>query len=70
MPTLTVVRIKGILSGILNTVFEFTESIMARTFVEDNVLHLLHEKHGNNTKIAFYGDDIWETQFGAFFTRY
>ena len=40
MPTVTVVRIKGILSGILSTVFEFTESILlAGYFSEDNLLY-------------------------------
>lgn len=32
MPTVTVVRIKGFLSGILNTVFEFTESLVQTSF--------------------------------------
>ena len=59
MPTVTVVRIKGILSGILNTVFEFTESLVAGKFTEDNLLYQLHAKLGDKARVVFYGDDIW-----------
>ena len=59
MPTVTVVRIKGILSGILNTVFEFTESLVAGNFTEDNLLYQLHAKLGRDARVVFYGDDIW-----------
>ena len=61
MPTVTVVRIKGILSGILNTVFEFTESLVSGDFTEDNLLYQLHAKLGSKARILFYGDDIWTT---------
>ena len=60
MPTVTVVRIKGILSGILSTVFEFTESILlAGYFTEDNLLYQMHAKLGSKARVLFYGDDIW-----------
>ena len=70
MPTVTVVRIKGILSGILNTVFEFTESLSAGKFNEDNLLYQLHAKLGRDARVVFYGDDIWTNQFGKWWTRY
>ena len=69
MPTVTVVRAKGILSGILNTVLEMT-NILDGAFTEDNVLKLLHKKLGSKTRIAFYGEDIWEEAFGSYFTRH
>jgi len=46
MPTVTVVRIKGFLSGIINTVFEFTENLVSGVFIEDNILYQLHRKLG------------------------
>jgi len=70
MPTVTVVRIKGILSGILNTVFEFTESLVAGKFTEDNLLYQLHAKLGSKARVLFFGDDIWTNQFGKWWTRY
>ena len=71
MPTVTVVRIKGILSGILSTVFEFTESILlAGYFTEDNLLYQMHQKLGEKARVVFYGDDIWTNQFGKWWTRY
>jgi len=39
MPTVTVVRIKSFLSGIINTVFEFTENLVSGVFTEDNILY-------------------------------
>lgn len=70
MPTVTVVRIKGILSGILNTVFEFTESLVTGDFTEDNLLYQLHAKLGSKARVLFFGDDIWTNQFGKWWTRY
>ena len=71
MPTVTVVRIKGILSGILSTVFEFTESILlAGYFSEDNLLYQMHQKLNDKARVVFYGDDIWTNQFGKWWTRY
>lgn len=68
MPTVTTVRIKAFLSGIITTVFEFTENIISGVFTEDNILSLLKRKLGSEVKIRFYGDDIWVPMFGQEFT--
>lgn len=68
MPTVTTVRIKGFLSGIITTVFEFTENIIQGVFTEDNILSLLKRKLGSEVRIRFYGDDIWVPMFGQEFT--
>lgn len=70
MPTVTTVRIKGFLGGVLSTVFEFTENLVSSVFTEDNVLHQLKSKRGPNAKVVFYGDYIWTPMFGHYFDRY
>ena len=30
----------------------------------------MQKKLGDKTRIAFYGDDMWEEAFGAYFTRH
>ena len=69
-PTVTIVRVKTFLSGILSTVFQFTESLNNDRFYEDNLLNQMHIKLGEKARVVFYGDDIWTPQFGEWFTRY
>jgi len=57
-PTVTIVRIKGFMSGILNTVLELTEGLGGSRFIEDNLLYQLHQKLGD-AKVAMYGDMGW-----------
>lgn len=64
MPTITVVRIKTFLSGVLGSVVDFTESLFLSTFTEDNILAGLHKKFKEKTSTVFFGEDIWVKNFG------
>ena len=39
VPTLTAVRVKGFLSGVLSMAFEFTEALSKDKFTEDHLLY-------------------------------
>ena len=69
MPTVTVARIQSFLSGVISTVFEFTESLTTRKFTEDHILKQLRNKLGDKTRAIFYGEDIWLPRFGDWFTK-
>lgn len=69
MPTMTVVRIKTYLSGVLGSVIDFTEALVQGAFTEDNILVTLHKKFKEKTSAVFYGEDIWVKNFGQWFTK-
>jgi GPI ethanolamine phosphate transferase 3 subunit O len=69
MPTVTSVRIRGMLSGGLSTFFETTSEFGAKEVREDNVLYQLKQSRGEQSTIAFYGDYIWGPMFGKFFDK-
>ena len=69
MPTVTVSRVKTFLSGVIGTVVDFSEFIGEGTFAEDNILVSLHKKFKDNTSIKFFGDEVWVTRFGKWFTK-
>jgi len=70
MPTVTTVRIKGMLSGGITNFFETSEEFGSSEVKEDNVLHQLKNRNGNKKDIVFYGDYIWTPMFGKYFDRY
>ena len=70
MPTVTVVRVKGFLSGVVTTLFEISENILTPAFAEDNILWQLHQKLKEKVRIVFYGDKIWSPMFGRWYTRF
>lgn len=69
MPTVTTVRVRGMLSGSISTFFETTSEFGANKVTWDNVLHQLKETRGDKSVIAFYGDYIWGPMFGHLFDR-
>jgi len=69
MPTITVVRIKTFLSGVLSAVNDFMEGISQHEFREDTILYQLHQKFKEQTRIFFYGEDIWVRNFGKHLTK-
>ena len=69
MPTITVVRIKTFLSGVLGSVIDFTEGLFQSSFEEDNILVGLSKKFKEKTSSVFFGEDIWVKNFGEWFTR-
>lgn len=69
MPTVTTVRVRGMLSGSLSTFFETTSEFGAKQVTWDNVLYQLKESRGEDSVIAFYGDYIWGPMFGHLFDR-
>ena len=69
MPTITVVRIKTFLSGVLGSVIDFTEALSQGSFKEDNILVGLYKKFKEKTSTVFFGEDIWVKNFGKWFTR-
>ena len=69
MPTITVVRLKTFLSGVLGSVIDFGEAFDQGLFNEDHLLISLHKKFKQNTKAVFFGEDIWIKSFGKWFTH-
>ena len=71
MPTVTTVRIKGMLSGGLSTVAETSNEFGTSEVTEDNILDQLKQRRGPHPQstIAFYGDYIWGPMFGKYFDR-
>ena len=45
MPTVTSVRVKGVLSGALNSFFEISENFGSDKVVDDNVLYQLKQSY-------------------------
>ena len=69
MPTVTSVRVKGMLTGALNAFFEISENFGSMEVQEDNVLYQLKATKKGENKIVFVGDYIWTGMFGSFFDR-
>ena len=67
MPTITVVRIKTFLSGVLGSVQDFLEALKQGEFLEDTILISLHKKFKEKTRTIFFGEDIWVKNFGKHF---
>jgi predicted AlkP superfamily pyrophosphatase or phosphodiesterase len=70
MPTVTTVRIKGMLSGGITNFFETSEEFGSSEVKEDNVLAQLRARKGKRNDIVFYGDYIWSPMFGKYFDRH
>jgi len=70
MPTVTTVRIKGMLSGGITNFFETSEEFGSSEVKEDNVLAQLRKRNGKRDDIVFYGDYIWSPMFGKYFDRH
>jgi phosphatidylinositol glycan class O len=70
MPTVTTVRIKGMLNGGITNFFETSEEFGSSECKEDNVLLQLKQRNGNPGTVVFYGDYIWTPMFGKYFDRY
>lgn len=66
MPTVTSVRVKGMLTGALSTFFEISENFDSQQVTEDSILHQLKSL---NKTIVFAGDYIWVDMFGQYFDR-
>ena len=70
---MTVVRVKGMLSGGLSTFFDTSDEFFGGEVQEDNVLYQLkhrkYQKGGDPPKIAFYGDYIWDPLFGQYWSE-
>lgn len=68
MPTVTSVRVKGVLTGALNSFFEISENFGSSRVEEDNVLFQLKQTYPNST-LVFAGDYIWMEMFEQYFDR-
>ena len=72
MPTVTNTRVKGLLSGSLTTFFDVSDEFLSGEASEDSVLwQLKHKKYkkGEEPKIVFYGDYIWDGIWGQYFDK-
>lgn len=67
MPTVTSVRIKGMLTGGLSTLFEFTDEFTSSEVNEDSVLFQVRQCPADNKRVVFYGDHIWGDMFDKYF---
>jgi GPI ethanolamine phosphate transferase 3 subunit O len=66
MPTVTLVRVKGMMTGGLNAYFEISENFGSEKVIEDTILHQLKQQYPRS-KIVFTGDYIWNDMFGDYF---
>ena len=62
MPTVTSVRVKGMLTGALSTFFEMSDNFGSSKVDEDNILEQLKQKR-SDSQIIFAGDYIWLDMF-------
>ncbi len=63
MPTVTSVRVKGVLTGAINAFFEISENFGSSQIEEDNVLYQLKKSYTESI-VVFAGDYIWMDMFG------
>ena len=63
MPTVTSVRVKGVLTGALNAFFEISENFGSEKVKQDNILLQIKQTY-TEAKIVFAGDYIWMEMFG------
>ncbi|KAL6063722.1 GPI ethanolamine phosphate transferase 2 [Balamuthia mandrillaris] len=65
-PTVTLPRIKGLLSGSVPTFLDFVLNFQAQSFEEDN---LMAQMRAAGMRVCFYGDDTWLKLFPGYFHR-
>ena len=61
IPTVTLARVKAILSGCLPSFMDYIMNLNAYSFKSDNIVEQLWRQ---NKSIVFYGDDTWGKLFG------
>lgn len=69
-PTVTLPRVKALLSGSVPSFWDFVDNFHSPALKEDS---LMHQFQSNNWKSCFYGDDTWLRLFPPednFFLRY
>jgi phosphatidylinositol glycan class O len=64
MPTVTLIRVKGMMTGGLNAYFEMSENFGSDKVTEDNILYQMKR---SERKVVFTGDYIWKEMFGEYF---
>lgn len=65
-PTVTMQRLKGLMTGSLPTFVDVADNYAAEAVPEDN---LVKQLVAHNRSIVFAGDDTWDGLFGAHFLR-
>ena len=60
IPTVTMARVKAILSGCIPSFMDYIMNLSPYTFRNDNIVHHLSKQNKN---IVFYGDDTWGKLF-------
>lgn len=66
-PTVTLPRIKSLVSGTVPTFFDFVMNFGATRMTTPNIIEDLAKKQ--NKRIVFYGDDTWIKLFPDTFLR-
>lgn len=66
-PTVTLPRIKSLVSGSVPTFFDFVMNFGASKMTAPNIIEDLAEN--KNKKVVFYGDETWIKLFPDTFTR-
>ena len=69
MPTITAIRIKTFLSGVVGSVQDFMEGLSQNEFTEDTILKQMYAKKKDQVRTLFFGEDIWVSNFGKYFTK-
>eukprot|EP01135_Chromosphaera_perkinsii_P009355 Nk52_evm31s1737 gene=Nk52_evmTU31s1737 len=65
-PTVTMPRIKALLTGGIPGFLDFVLNFASSSLQEDN---LVHQLHAAGKKMVFYGDDTWLRLFPGYFDR-
>lgn len=66
MPTVTMVRVKGVMTGGLSAYFEISENFGSDKVLEDSLLYQVKAPGGI---VVFTGDYIWTEMFKEHFDR-
>lgn len=72
MPTVTVVRVKNVITGGISTIFETTNEFIQHEVNEDNIFYQVKNNDyvGADDRILFYGDHCWVPYFKSHFDEY
>ncbi|KAM9964804.1 hypothetical protein ACTFIW_004590 [Dictyostelium discoideum] len=66
-PTVTLPRIKALLSGGIPSFVDFVNNFNSQTLKEDNILYQMKQ---SNKSMLFFGDDTWLKLFPDYFKRH
>jgi GPI ethanolamine phosphate transferase 3 subunit O len=72
MPTVTVVRVKNVITGGISTIFETTNEFIQEEVHEDNIFYQVKNNNyiTDDDRIIFFGDHCWVPYFKSHFDEF